>query len=238
MRHGQPAWIVDGNPELDPILTELGREQAELVGARIAARGATEIVTSPARRARETAEPLARALGLTPHVVDDLVELRLPDWSGLTPQQYIEKFRDARKRHPNEWWDGLPGGEAFTAFSHRVRAAVDSLLEARGIRRLRAHTLSENPDCPACVARADHQPLFEVRHDARERIVVFGHGGTNTVAMTVLLGVACVPWEWERFTLSHAGILRLKAIPLGPGYIFSLRAFNDCEHIPKAKRSV
>jgi broad specificity phosphatase PhoE len=225
VRHGQPEWARDDVPQMDPALTELGLKQAELVAerlctARAGLRGADEIISSPARRARETAAPLARRLGMTPVVVDDLVELRLPDWTHLSLAEVANEFRNARAREPQAWWEGVPGGESFRLFFERVQRGILGLLEERGVCR-----------CPE-----EQAPIFSVARDLG-RVVIVGHGGMNAVAMTVLLGLPSVPWEWERFTLSHAGLMRLKAIPLGRGFIFSLRSFNDCEHLPRDMRS-
>ena len=69
------------------------------------------------------------------------------------------------------------------------------------------------------------------------RIVVVGHGGTNACAIGFLLGLEPTPWEWERFVLGHASVARLKAFPLGGTHIFSMRSFNDMEHLPGDLRS-
>ena len=52
-----------------------------------------------------------------------------------------------------------------------------------------------------------------------------------------LLGLEPTPWEWERFVLGHASVARLKAFPIGGTYIFSMRSFNDMEHLPPDLRS-
>ena len=51
------------------------------------------------------------------------------------------------------------------------------------------------------------------------------------------LGLEPTPWEWERFVLGHASVARLKAFPLGGTHIFSMRSFNDMEHLPDDLRS-
>lgn len=221
VRHAQPAWVADERPNLDPELTDLGREQARRVAERLAERGAGELLSSPAVRALRTAEPIAERVGQPVEVVEGLLEIGLPDWSHLSLEEVAKQFRKAREREPQAWWEGLPGGERFHDFSARVTRTVDELLEARGVRRL--------PD--------EGARLFTMERDLG-RLVVVGHGGTNTVAMSHLLGIPSVPWEWERFTLSRAGLLRLKTVPLGRGVIFSVRAFNDVEHLPKAMRTV
>jgi len=220
VRHGQPAWAREGRPDMDPELTELGREQAIRVAARLAERGAEEVLVSPAKRARETATPIEARLGKRAVVTDDLVEIRLPDWSKLTLPEVAAQFTNARSRHPEEWWQGMPGGEAFRDFRVRVEKCLYALLEARGIHR----------------SSKLGAPHFEAR-EKRGRIVVVAHGGTNAVALAVLVGIPSVPWEWERFALGHASILRLKLVEVGRDHVFSLRAHNDCEHLPRELRS-
>ncbi|HEX5776589.1 MAG TPA: phosphoglycerate mutase family protein, partial [Caulobacteraceae bacterium] len=66
IRHGRPASTWGGG-DLDPGLDEAGRTQAEQVAEALLAQPEPphRIVSSPLRRCRETAEPLARALGVS-----------------------------------------------------------------------------------------------------------------------------------------------------------------------------
>jgi broad specificity phosphatase PhoE len=74
VRHGQALTNLDPVPDLPPAeldhLTEQGRRQAEAAGRALAGRGVRSVLTSPASRARETAEAMARALGLSPAAVE------------------------------------------------------------------------------------------------------------------------------------------------------------------------
>jgi broad specificity phosphatase PhoE len=69
VRHGQALSNLDPVPDLPPAeldhLTALGTRQAEAVGRALAGRDVTSVLTSPASRALETAEGIARALGLS-----------------------------------------------------------------------------------------------------------------------------------------------------------------------------
>jgi broad specificity phosphatase PhoE len=56
-------------------LTPLGLEQANAAGAGLADHGVTRLLSSPMRRARETAEGLSAALGLEPSVFPYVHEL-------------------------------------------------------------------------------------------------------------------------------------------------------------------
>src|SRR6202020_809574 len=79
-------------------LNALGREQAALLRARLprAAVRPSELVPSDLDRARETAEILAAALGLTPLADPDLREVYLGRWQGLSYTEIAERF-------PDEW---------------------------------------------------------------------------------------------------------------------------------------
>jgi probable phosphoglycerate mutase len=222
VRHAQPAWDVDGMAQRDPGLTPLGREQAELLGERLAARRGEigEVLVSPAQRCRETAAPLANALGLEPEVIDDLTEIKMPDLTGAPSEAVAEVFRTMYSRQPAEWWDGMPGGESFRAFHERVTSAVVGLLAARSVAPHRGEAAEQ---------------LWDVDDD--RRIVVVAHAGTNAVALGFLLGLEPTPWEWERFVLGHASLAGVKTFRIGSAHIFSMRSFNDVEHLPREKRT-
>lgn len=222
LRHGQPAWSVDGQSRHDPYLTELGALQAKKVAARLAQLepAVTEIVVSPARRAQETAAPLVEATGIEPVTVDDLTEMKLPAWDG-EPEEMVQRiFAESRHRPPALWWEGIEGGESFRDFHHRVSRTLTDLLADRGI--------TVDPGQPH-LWTSDRRP---------GTLVVVAHGGTNSVALTVLLGVDPTPWEWERFVLNHGSIARLRNVPLAGAHVWSLRAFNDQEHLSADERSV
>ncbi len=208
---------MDGYSQSDPYLTERGHEQAALAAKRLASddRPVAEILVSPAVRAQQTAAPLIEATGIEPTTIDDIVEIRNPGWDGQLEERVQEVFREARMRPPEEWWDGLPGGESFRDFHTRITTAIDRILQDRSV----------EPD------QSGRRHLWHVETDPR-RIVIVAHGGTNSVALTHLLGVEPTPWEWERFVLGHASIARVKAVPLAGEHVFTLREFNDREHLP------
>ena len=67
VRHGQSTWnVIDRmqGHELSPPLTELGREQSALTADLLADQGVVRILSSPAVRARQTADIIADRLGL------------------------------------------------------------------------------------------------------------------------------------------------------------------------------
>ncbi len=221
IRHGQPQWAVDGLSQPDPHLTELGHEQARLAAKRIASdfEPLAELIVSPALRSRQTATPIAEATGHDMVTIDDLVEVKMPNWEGVTEASVIEIFKSSRNRTPEEWWEGLPGGESFRTFHDRVTDALNTLLEKRGM------------------VRDENDPsLWHVDEDPG-RLVIVAHGGTNSVCLTHLLGIPPAPWEWEKFVLFHASFARVKMIPLAGAHVPSLRTFNDQDHIPPEKRS-
>ena len=221
IRHGQPQWAVDGMSQTDPFLTTLGHEQARLAADRLAAdpRHPAELIVSPALRSQQTAAPIAASTDREIVTIDDLVEVKMPDWEGVTEEKVIEIFMTTKHRSPAEWWDGLPGGESFRTFHDRVTTALDTLLAERGM-----------------VRDDSNDQLWHVESDPG-RLVIVAHGGTNSVCLTHLLGIPPAPWEWEKFVLFHASFARVKMIPLAGAHVPSLRTFNDQDHIPLEMRS-
>jgi broad specificity phosphatase PhoE/ribonuclease HI len=108
-------------------LNEVGSEQA----ARLAAASYGEIaavVSSPLRRAVQTAEAIAAPLGLQVDVVDDLVETDFGVWEGLTLAEAFEADRDLVRRWHESPDLAPPGGESFVAVGQRVEQARAALV--------------------------------------------------------------------------------------------------------------
>jgi broad specificity phosphatase PhoE len=76
VRHGRAAAGVE---DLDPGLDELGHTQAHAAAQALLHVGARRLVVSPLRRTRETSEPIAAALGLTPEIRHEVAEVFDPE---------------------------------------------------------------------------------------------------------------------------------------------------------------
>src|SRR5690348_11661528 len=95
VRHGDYDELVDGKPVENPGLSPKGVQQAELLRDRLARTGeikADAFIASPARRASETAEILAPALGVPVVLNADLEEWRC-DRGALSPEEFTARWR-------------------------------------------------------------------------------------------------------------------------------------------------
>jgi probable phosphoglycerate mutase len=128
VRHRQSTYNAERRwtAHDDPPLSETGRREAEHLAARLDGLGVARVVCSDLRRARETAEAAARALGLPGPAEDPrLREHAVPAFAGRTREE-IES------RHPGAlaaWREhgvvpDLPGSEPWDAMEDRVIAAL------------------------------------------------------------------------------------------------------------------
>ena len=88
VRHGESTWNAEGRyqGQRDVPLSQLGARQAAALAQRLASDDDVRpraIASSPLARARETAAPAARALGLEVDVSQGLIEISHGEWEGL-----------------------------------------------------------------------------------------------------------------------------------------------------------
>lgn len=220
IRHGQPEWVRDGLNVVDPPLTELGMHQADCVGTALGGAEFDQIIVSPLRRARQTAEPLRRALGFEEEIQPFLEEIREPNWHGTPAELSQAAYEEERSRAAEDRWHGVRGGgEPPREFVERVRAGAEAFWSSLGMYRAKQTLPVWHLDRP------DH------------RIAVVAHAGTNGVLLCHLLGLDPVPWEWDRFVTLHASITRLESMQLGDGHTFALTKLSDVEHLPRDGRT-
>ena len=126
VRHALPEHVRDAVGGADPVLTELGERQAARLVAAVGPDVAA-LYTSPMRRARATAAPLAAALGRASEIVEDLREF------DTGADRYVPVHEMAQ--HDPATWERMLAGLLPTyvdvpAFGGRVDAALERIVAA------------------------------------------------------------------------------------------------------------
>jgi len=147
-------------------LSEKGQAQAEGAAGRIAAltKAPGAVYASPLERTRETAAPIARALGLRVRTAPGLVEADVGDWT----EKPLSRLYRAREWPTVQRWPGgfrFPGGESFAEMSVRSMDAVLGLVAEHPGETIAA--VSHADPIKAIVAAAAGVPL-----DLMQRLVV------------------------------------------------------------------
>lgn len=135
IRHGQQQLKTDGTIAdlVDPPLSEQGRQQASLLGERLSTLHLDAVFTSPLRRAKETADAIARYQRMEPEIIDDLHEIMV--FRDVPRDQSVADFlgRDlleaVRRRMLQERvWDVYPHSESSYEFRKRTVNAIEAIV--------------------------------------------------------------------------------------------------------------
>lgn len=221
IRHGEPDYTTD-------TLTERGKLQAEALGKRLGKIHFAKLFSSPLGRARQTAEPTARRLGM---------EVSLEPWASesLAWQDFHREIPDPEK--PSTWvfeianykyhtpenrlrgddWmncdclnDGGAGFEPVKGME-RIRKSADQFLAKLGYER--------------------DGGLYRITRPNDDRVALFCHNGFGTLLLAHLLDIPQHLW-WSEFRMSHTGvtILNYRNYPSGKTSPMVL-AINDLSHL-------
>ena len=121
IRHGRPTSVWGGD-DGDPGLDEIGRSQASAVAGQLLALPAGErparVASSPLRRCRETAQPLADALGVTVEIDPAVGEIATP--AALKPEDRPSWLRRAMGGR----WADIAGDLDYERWRRDALAAV------------------------------------------------------------------------------------------------------------------
>ena len=133
IRHGESLSNRDGRVQgqADISLTDVGRQQAKAVASWCQTQqfqSPCELWSSPLCRARETAEIIGKATGLSVNLKDDLVELNAGVFQGHLWDDLADRFPEDVTR----WRSGdldfqIPGGESRRQLAQRGGHALQSL---------------------------------------------------------------------------------------------------------------
>ena len=109
-------------------LSDEGRRQAEVAAERIGKVGKVAAVySSPITRARETAQPIARAVKRAVRIERDLADLDIGDWTGMSLKQAARRPEwGTVQRNPSSF--RFPGGESFPEMQTRMTSALGRIV--------------------------------------------------------------------------------------------------------------
>ncbi len=129
VRHGQTPTTGRLLPGRAPglHLADAGRAQAQTAADRIAGLAKVDaIYASPLERARETAAPIAKALGQKVHIDRGLLECDFGDWTGaeLKALMKLPEWTTVQ-RSPSTF--RFPNGESFLEMQTRIVSTLDRL---------------------------------------------------------------------------------------------------------------
>jgi probable phosphoglycerate mutase len=130
LRHAATPWNEAGRYQgrADPTLSTAGQLAAQLLAAALAPVAVARIVSSPLRRARQTAAAIAQPHALRPNIDGDLIEVDYGAWEGMTqPEVKLlwPKLLRQWKRNPGEV--RFPGGETLDDARARLHAFLARL---------------------------------------------------------------------------------------------------------------
>ena len=130
IRHAEPEPLSDARPDRERPLSALGRAQAERLATALGGETLDALISSIMTRAIQTAEPLARALGMPVKQEPSLVEI---DLGLLTP--WGPRERELWVEVAGRWSNGnlsacCPGGESLSGVMRRVEPFILELAAA------------------------------------------------------------------------------------------------------------
>ena len=214
IRHGDPDYSTDS-------LTEKGIRQAEAVGKRIFDAGIDRIFSSPMGRAKQTAEPACRLLGLEyavepwTHEIGKEMYVDFPDGRnkplGLVQNTYF--FENGNIDLPRDKYMEVPGfceshiDEAY----HKIREGGRDFLERLGYK--------------------EEDGIYRILKPSEEKVALFCHAAFAKAWIAQLLHIP-PHIMWGGFSYTHTGVTILEFRNNKNGLTFpQCMCYSDTSHL-------
>lgn len=200
VRHGHPVY------EPEEKLTELGHKQARALAPRMVEAGITRIFSSPLRRAKETAQPTAEALGLT---------ISVEPWMSeeLAWERFTKPVPTDEIPRGSTWvWYSNDPGQFVRGENHDIGDRWAEIDAMKVCPQARAGYDQLMKDSDAFLKRLGYvrdgnEYVIEKPND--ERVAVFCHQGFGLTWLSHLLRIPPTIF-WNEFDITHSGVTLLE----------------------------
>ena len=188
VRHGDPNYKLD-------CLTERGKLQAEAVGKRIAASKIDRIFSSPMGRARETAAPACRLLGLEPTI---------EEWTHEILDERLTPFPDGKMKSvtliQNTYY--RENGNIDLDYAHSLECAG---FNQSGMGRALEYIEENGKAFLERLGYKEENGIYRILRPNEEKVALFCHAAFSRAWLSVLLHVP-VHMMWSSFSYTHTGV--------------------------------
>ena len=188
IRHGDPDYATDS-------LTARGRLQAEAVGKRMLDAKIDRIFCSPMGRARETAEPACRLLGL---------EKSIEEWTHEIGDERLTPFPDGRLK-------SISGVQnTYYLENGNIDLSYEDSYECPGINQTRmkeavAYIKENGRDFLERLGYREENGIYRILRPNEERVALFCHAAFSRAWLSTLLHVP-LHIMWASFEYTHTGV--------------------------------
>ena len=192
VRHGDPIYETDS-------LTERGMLQAEAVAKRMAASGINQIFSSPMGRARMTAEPTCRLLGL---------DYQIEEWAHEIEDERLTPFPDGKLKSITDVQN------TYYRENGNIHLSYDRTYECQGINQSRmreaVNYIEQNgKDFLERLGYREENGVYRILRDNEDRVALFCHAAFARAWMSVLLHIP-LHVVWSSFSYTHTGVTVLE----------------------------
>ncbi|MBV9659831.1 MAG: MSMEG_4193 family putative phosphomutase [Acidimicrobiales bacterium] len=174
-------------------LADRGRDQAVTVAERLSRWSKPEpgkpgriaaVYSSPLERTRETAAPIARALGLRVQVERGLMECDFGDWTGAELKKLMKLPEwSTVQRYPSGFQ--FPGGESFTGMQARIITTVAALCRRHLDEAIVVVSHADPIKAVVADALGSHLDLFQRIVVSPCSVTAIAYGATGPTVLTV-----------------------------------------------------
>lgn len=215
IRHGDPDYATDS-------LTERGRLQAEAVGKRMADAGINRVFSSPMGRARQTAEPACRLLGLD-----------------CTVEEWAHEIGDEHRLTP------YPDGKLKSvSLVDRVHLRRDGAIDLPYERAFECPGFSESNmkdaldkisaggrDFLARLGYLEENGVYRITEPNEDKVALFCHAGMGRIFISHLLHIP-LHLMWAGFNYNHTGVSIIEFKNQKSGFtVPRLLCYSDMSHL-------
>ena len=189
IRHGDPIYETDS-------LTERGKIQAEAVAKRLAHSKIDRIFSSPMGRARMTAEPTCRLLGLD-YTVEEWTHEILPDFLH-TP--FPDGVRKSLSRVQNTYY--RENGNILLPYEQGYDAPGFNL---SGMKEKVAEIEEHGREFLERLGYKEENGIYRILRPNEEKVALFCHGAFGRAWISTLLHIP-IHIMWSSFGYTHTGV--------------------------------